>query len=218
VVFLNPISKVQVLPAMSDSKNETARVGEKAPEFSTSVVNPNGSISDIKDFVKSQNGKWSVLFFYPLDFTFVCPTEIIELSNHAAAFAKVNCNVYAGSVDSVFAHLAWTEMPRNKGGLGKMEMPLFSDLTQEIGKKYNCLMSSGHHSRATIIIDDKGVIVHISQNSPPVGRNVPEILRLVQGYQFAAEHGEVCPSTWTPGAKTIKPSPTDKLEFFATQK
>jgi alkyl hydroperoxide reductase subunit AhpC len=148
------------------------------------------------------------------DFTFTCPTEIIAISDQAKKLKELGAVVLAGSVDSVFTHLAWTNTPRNKGGLGKLDIQLFSDLDRAWGKAYGCLLADGHHTRATYIINPEGVLLHASQNSPAVGRNTDEVVRLIEGYQFAAEHGEVCPANWKKGAKTIKPDPKASLEYF----
>jgi len=189
-----------------------AQINKPAPEFKAEAVMPDGKFSTIS--LSDYRGKWVVLFFYPLDFTFVCPTEIIAFSEMAEKFKAINCEVIGASVDSVFTHLAWIETPRNKGGLGKMNIPLIADLTHKIGEDYGCLLESGHHCRATYIIDPEGVVRHLSLNDPPVGRNVDEYLRLVEGYQYVAAHGEVCPANWKKGAKTIKPDPKEKLAFF----
>jgi peroxiredoxin (alkyl hydroperoxide reductase subunit C) len=156
-----------------------------------------------------------VLFFYPLDFTFVCPTEIIEFSDRSDEFRKINTEVIGASIDSKFSHLAWTQTARNKGGLGQLKIPLLADVTRQVAKDYGVLLDDqGHSLRATFIINPSGIILHAQFNSPAVGRNVEETLRLVQGYQYAEIHGEVCPSGWKPGSSTIKPNPTQKLEYF----
>ncbi len=195
---------------MSQSVNR-AHVCKPAPEFKGDTVLADGqfgstSLSDFK-------GKYVVLFSYPLAFTFVCPTEIIAFSDRAEDFRKNNCEVVAFSVDSIFSNLAWVQTPRNKGGLGKLNIPIVSDVNHQISKDYGVLLEdAGHTLRGTFIIDGKGILRHASFNDPPVGRNVDEILRLVQGYQYTDVHGEVCPSNWTPGAATIKPA--NKLEYF----
>jgi len=191
------------------------------------VTKPAPAISNADVLLPSgEFGKWSlgagkqytVLFFYPLDFTFVCPTEIIAFSDRIADFKAVNCEVVAASTDSLFAHHAWTQQSRKLGGLGKLEIPILSDLTHQISKDYGVYLEDhGHDLRGLFIIDGKGIIRHITLNDPPVGRNVDEILRLVQGYQYTDVHGEVCPAGWKPGSATIKPSKTDKVEYFSKQ-
>jgi alkyl hydroperoxide reductase subunit AhpC len=159
--------------------------------------------------LKDYRGKYVVLFFYPLDFTFVCPTEIIAFSNKAKEFRQIGCEVLACSVDSKFAHMEYSLKPRKEGGLGEMDVPLISDLTKEIATSYGCLCTDGDDAgvayRATYIINREGIVKHISQNDLPVGRNPDEYLRLVKAFQFVDEHGEVCPAGWNPGDKTMVP-------------
>jgi len=155
-------------------------------------------------------------FFYPLDFTFVCPTEILAFSDRVKEFKKLNTEVVAASVDSHYTHLAWTHTPRKEGGLDKIGIPLLSDLTHKISKDYGVYLDDlGHTLRALFIIDGKGVLRQITMNDLPVGRSVDETLRLVQAFQYTDEHGEVCPAGWKPGQDTIIPNPVDKKKFFA---
>ena len=161
------------------------------------------------------SGQWLLLFFYPLDFTFVCPTEIISCSESADEFAKMNTNVVGASVDSQYSHLAWANTPRSKGGLGNVKIPLIADLTRQISRDYGVMMEAeGHTCRGTFIIDPKGIVRHLSMNDPPVGRNVDEYVRLIQAFQYADQHGEVCPAAWKPGGDTIVPDPKDALKYF----
>ncbi|XP_067951445.1 peroxiredoxin-2-like [Watersipora subatra] len=189
-----------------------ALISKPAPDFEgTAVVN--GEFKDVKlaDF----KGKYLVLFFYPLDFTFVCPTEIIAFSDRVAEFHDVNTEVVAVSVDSQFTHLAWMNTPRAQGGLGRIQIPLLSDLTHTISKDYGVLLQdAGHSLRGLFIIDDKGTLRQITMNDLPVGRSVDETLRLVQAFQYTDKHGEVCPAGWKPGQDTIIPNPKDKLNYF----
>lgn len=186
---------------------------QPAPSFTVDALMPDMNIKPVS--LSDYRDKWMVLFFYPKDFTFICPTEIIEFSEKAAEFEKVGCSVVGASTDSPEVHFAWCETPRTKGGLGKLAIPLLSDMTHQLALDYGCYQGDcGHTTRATYIIDNKGVIRHIQENDMPVGRNVDELLRLVQGYQFHEKHGEVCPANWTPGAATIDPSPRGKLSFF----
>lgn len=154
-----------------------------------------------------------VFFFYPLDFTFVCPTEIIDFSNKAKEFRKIGCEVLGCSVDSHFSHMAWDQTPRDKGGLGGLDIPILSDLNKQISDDYGVLIKEtapqGVAFRGTFIIDDKGLLRHSSINDLPVGRNVDEVYRLVEAFQHVAKHGEVCPSGWTPGKATMKGSHAD---------
>ena len=191
-----------------------ARVGAQAPDFDcVAVVGQEFKNVKLSDYA----GKYLVLFFYPLDFTFVCPTEILSFSDRAEEFQKLGCEVLGASVDSHFTHLAWINTSRKEGGLGgSLKMPLLADLGGSISREYGVLMEEvGHTLRGLFIISDKGVIRHITMNDPPVGRNVDEVLRLVQAFKFTDEHGEVCPVNWTPGSKTMKPDPEGSKEYFS---
>ncbi|XP_048377797.1 peroxiredoxin-1-like [Stegostoma tigrinum] len=192
------------------------KIGHPAPDFTAKAVMPSGEFEDLT--LSKYRGKYVVLFFYPLDFTFVCPTEIIAFSDHAAEFRKINCEVIGASTDSHFSHLAWTKTPRKQGGIGHMEIPLVADLTQSIAKEYGILKEDeGIAYRGLFIIDEKGILRQITINDLPVGRSVDETLRLVQAFQFTDKHGEVCPAGWKPGADTIKPNVNDSKKFFEKQ-
>jgi len=189
-----------------------AFVQGEAPDFSAKTVS-NGQIVDFK--LSSLKGKYIVLFFYPLDFTFVCPTEIIAFSEAAEEFKKIGAELVAVSVDSHYTHLAWINTPRKQGGLGSMNIPLVSDLTKNISKDYGVLIeSAGVSLRGLFIIDDKFKIRQITINDLPVGRSVEETLRLVNAFQFVDKHGEVCPANWRPGAKSMKTDPNGAKEYF----
>ncbi|HUU83414.1 MAG TPA: peroxiredoxin [Phycisphaerae bacterium] len=163
--------------------------------------------------------KWLVLFFYPLDFTFVCPTEIIAFSDAYDRFAELGAKVAAVSVDSQYSHLAWVKTARSEGGLGKVTFPLIADLNKEIARKYDVLLEgAGVALRGLFIIDPKGVVRHATINDLPVGRNVDEAIRVIQAFQFHEKHGEVCPANWKPGADTMKADPTGSKEYFAKHK
>jgi len=198
------------------SKSEsvvTARICKPAPGFECNALMPDTSFQKIK--LSQYRGSWLLLFFYPLDFTFVCPTEIIEFSDRSGEFEKLGCYVLGASVDSQYSHYAWVNVPRNKGGLGQMQIPLLSDMTRKLSESYGVLLDDvGHACRGTFLIDPKGVIRHMQMNEPSVGRNVEELLRLLQAFQFADENGEVCPAKWKPGQPTIKPDPKESLEYF----
>ncbi|RLN91412.1 hypothetical protein BBJ28_00006097, partial [Nothophytophthora sp. Chile5] len=160
-----------------------------------------------------------VVFFYPKDFTYVCPTEIIAFNDRAADFAAVNTQLIAVSCDSPESHLAWTRLPRNKGGLGKMDIPIVADITKLISAKYGVLVEQdGVALRGLFIVDPEGVLQQITVNNMPIGRSVDETLRLIKALQFHEEHGEVCPANWQPGEKTIKATPTDSYEYFSSIK
>ena len=156
-----------------------------------------------------------MLFFYPLDFTFVCPTEICSFSDRAEEFRKIGAEVVACSVDSHFSHLAWVNTPRNQGGLGDMNIPLLSDLSKKISTDYAVLLDTGISLRGLFVIDPNGVIRSSTINDLPVGRNVDEVLRTINAFQYVEEHGEVCPANWNPGDKSMKPDPEGSKEYFS---
>jgi peroxiredoxin 1 len=188
-------------------------ITKPAPEFSANAV-VDGEFKTVK--LSDYRGKYVVLFFYPLDFTFVCPTEIIAFSDRAEEFRSIGCEVLACSTDSVYSHLAWVNTPRKQGGLGPMKIPLLADKTSEISKRYGCLKEDeGVAFRGLYIIDDKGNLRQITINDLPVGRSVDETLRLVQAFQFTDKHGEVCPAGWKPGKETMKPDPKGSQEYFS---
>lgn len=187
---------------------------KSAPKFSgTAVVN--GAFQEIK--LEDYAGKYVVLFFYPLDFTFVCPTEIIAFSDRAAEFEKINCALIGCSTDSHFTHLAWMNTPRKEGGVGKLDIPLLADKSMKIARDYGVLQEeSGVAFRGLFIIDGKQNLRQVTVNDLPVGRSVDEVLRLVQAFQFTDEHGEVCPANWKPGQKTMKADPEKSKEYFGS--
>jgi peroxiredoxin 1 len=193
-----------------------AIIGQDAPDFSTTAVF-DGEF--VENYTMSQHkGKYVVLFFYPLDFTFVCPTEIIAFSDRVAEFKALGCEVMACSTDSHFSHLAWTQQTRKMGGLGDMKIPLLADTNHSIGKKYGVLVpDAGITYRGLFIIDNQHKVRQITVNDLPVGRSVDETLRLIQAFQFVEKHGEVCPANWTPGKDTIKPSVADSKDYFSKQ-
>ncbi|XP_049279261.1 peroxiredoxin-2 [Anopheles funestus] len=190
-----------------------AKVQHPAPSFKgTAVVNNDFREIKLEDY----KGKYLVLFFYPLDFTFVCPTEIIAFSDRIKEFKELNTEVVGVSVDSHFSHLAWINTPRKAGGLGKLEYPLLADITKQISADYGVLLKEGISLRGLFIIDPNGVVRQITINDLPVGRSVDETLRLIKAFQFVEKHGEVCPANWEPktNAATIKPNPKDSREYF----
>ena len=190
-----------------------ARVAQQAPDFETvALVGEDFKTIKLADY----KGKYLVLFFYPLDFTFVCPTEILSFSDRASEFTDIGCEVVGASVDSHFTHLAWVNTPRKEGGLGgALNIPLLSDLGGKISRDYGVMMEeAGHTLRGLFVISDSGVVRHITMNDPPVGRSVDEVLRLVKAYKYTDEHGEVCPANWNPGKETLKADPKGKLEYF----
>ena len=193
--------------------NECLRVGMQAPDFATTAVVD----QEFKDITLSQyRGKYVVLFFYPLDFTFVCPTEITAFSDRYTDFSSKNTEILGVSVDSKFSHLAWIQTPRNEGGIGDINYPLVSDLKREICQSYNVLNEDGEADRGLFIINPCGIIMHSTINKAPVGRNIDETLRVLQAYQYVESHpDEVCPAGWTPGDKTMKEDPKGSKEYFS---
>nr|ABM55645.1 putative cytosolic thioredoxin peroxidase [Maconellicoccus hirsutus] len=191
------------------------QLAKPAPSFSgTAVINGQFKNISLEDF----KGKYLVLFFYPLDFTFVCPTEIIAFSDRVDEFRKIGCEVVAASCDSHFCHLAWVNTPRNQGGLGQMNIALLADKAATIAKSYGVYdEDTGIPFRGLFIIDDKGILRQVTINDLPVGRSVDETLRLVQAFQFTDKHGEVCPANWKPGSKSMKADPKGAQEYFQNQ-
>ena len=180
-----------------------AQVTKEAPDFTAKAV-ANGQIVEEFTLSAQRGDKYAILFFYPLDFTFVCPTEIIAFSDRIAEFEKRNCQVIGVSVDSHYSHLAWIETPRAKGGLGPMKYPLVADLTKKISADYGVLLDgAGIALRGLFLIDRKGIVRHITINDLPLGRSVDEALRVLDALQHFEKHGEVCPADWKPGALTI---------------
>jgi alkyl hydroperoxide reductase subunit AhpC len=188
-------------------------VTQPAPEFKAQAVMPDGTFQEVS-LSDYRDKKYVLLFFYPLDFTFVCPTEIIAFSDRAADFEKLDVQILGASIDSHYSHLAWRNTPRTEGGLGQINYPLLADLNKEIGKVYDVLLGNGICLRGLFLIDKKGVVRHQVVNDLPLGRSVDEALRMVQALQFVEEHGEVCPANWHEGARTIKPTVSESKAFF----
>ena len=193
-------------------------IGFPAPEF-TAMSYFKESMNKIS--LSDYRGRYVVLFFYPMDFTFVCPTEILAFSERTEDLEKLNCQLLGCSIDSQFVHARWCQTPRKEGGIGEVKMPLIADVSKDVATKYRCLVKKGDDKgvafRATFIIDDKGILRHMSYNDLPVGRNVDEVVRLVKAFKYADEFGEVCPSKWKKkGDKTMKASHKAKKtkEYF----
>lgn len=188
-------------------------VGSTAPDFSATAVFDQEFV-DVK--LSQYRGKYVVLFFYPLDFTFVCPTEITAFSDRYAEFAQLNTEILGVSVDSQFSHLAWIQTDRKSGGLGDLKYPLVADLTKSISDSYGVLADGGIALRGLFIIDKEGVVQHATINNLAFGRSVDETLRTLQALQYVqANPDEVCPAGWKPGSKTMKPDPEGSKEYFA---
>lgn len=190
------------------------RVGQQAPDFTaTAVVDQDFKAVKLAEY----RGKYVVLFFYPLDFTFVCPTEITAFSDRYEEFKKLNTEVLGISVDSEFSHLAWIQADRKSGGVGDLNYPLVSDIKKEISTAYNVLdPDAGIALRGLFIIDKDGVIQHATINNLAFGRSVDETLRTLQAIQHVQSHpDEVCPVGWQPGEKTMIPDPVKSKVYFA---
>ena len=181
-------------------------IGKSAPDFEAKVVMPDNSIVaefNLKKYLKGHKG---IVFFYPLDFTFVCPSEIIAFNNRLGEFSIRNTKIVAISVDSHFSHHAWKAMPVNKGGIGNIQFPLVSDLKKEISTAYNVLNEDGISYRATFLIDEQFNIRHYLINDLPLGRNVDETIRMIDALDHHTTHGEVCPAGWKKGDQGMSPS------------
>ncbi len=185
------------------------QVQQKAPEFKANAVLENNEFKQVA--LSDYKGKYVLLFFYPLDFTFVCPTEIIAFSEATEEFKKRNVQVLGVSIDSHFSHLAWKNTDRKKGGLGQINYPLIADLNKEISRKYGVLLEeAGIALRGLFLIDKDGVLRHQVVNDLPLGRSVEEAIRMVDALQYFEKNGEVCPANWKPGGDTINTKDANK--------
>lgn len=196
------------------SENNCIRVGQQAPDFcAVSVYDQEFKTICLSDYL----GKYVILLFYPLDFTFVCPTEITAFSDTYESFQKINAEILGISVDSEYSHLAWLQTDREAGGLGDLNYPLVSDLTKKISTSYNVLTEEGKALRGLFIIDKHGIIQHALINNLDVGRNVNEALRILKAIEYVQEHpDEVCPANWQPGQPTIISTPKQSKDYFRT--
>ena len=190
-------------------------VGKKAPDFTAAAVMPNNEINESFSLHKYLQGRIGILFFYPLDFTFVCPSEIIAFANRLKEFKDRNVEVIGVSVDSKYTHLAWKNTDVNKGGIGDIQFPLVSDLTKSIARDYDVLTGDAVALRGTFLIDQEGVVRHQLVNDLPLGRDVDEAIRIVDALKFFQEHGEVCPAGWNKGKKGMKASTKGVAEYLA---
>ncbi|XP_044754016.1 peroxiredoxin-2-like isoform X1 [Coccinella septempunctata] len=188
------------------------RVQQPAPNFKgTAVVGETFKEIQLSDF----KGKYVVLVFYPLDFTFVCPTELRALQEKYDQFKKLNAEVIGCSIDSHYSHLGWIKTPPKEGGLGPISYPLLSDINKTIARDYDVLLEKeGIALRGTFIIDPNGILRQMAVNDLPIGRSIDEALRIIEAIRFHDEHGEVCPANWQKGGKTIKPDPQGSKEYF----
>ena len=190
-------------------------VTNPAPDFSATAVLADGSI--VENFKLSENygEKGTVVFFYPLDFTFVCPSEIIAFSHRYEEFQKRGVNVIGVSIDSQFSHFAWRETPVEKGGIGRINFPLVADLNKQIARDYDVLLNDSVALRGSFLIDANGIVRHAVVNDLPLGRNVDEMLRMIDAQQFTDEFGEVCPAGWQKGDEGMKANTEGVAEYLA---
>lgn len=191
-------------------------VGELAPDFLAKAVLANNKINEEFNLRRELKGKKAVLFFYPLNFTFICPTEIIALNNRYGEFLKRNTEVIGISVDSPFSHIAWKNTPHTKGGIGELNFPLVSDLNKEIAKAYNVLTPGGVALRATFIIDQDFILRHITVNDLNIGRKVEESLRIIDAIEFHRKHGDVCPAGWSQGDEGMEATPEGVSHYLTS--
>lgn len=189
-------------------------VGKPAPDFTASAVLGSGEIVDEFNLHSAIKGKKAVIFFYPLDFTFVCPSELIAFDHRVEEFKKRNVEVIGVSIDSQFTHNAWRNTPVNEGGIGPVKYTLAADVKHEICQAYDVESEGGVAFRGSFLIDEDGVVRHQVVNDLPLGRNVDEMLRMVDALAFHQEHGEVCPAGWKEGDKGMDASPEGVAKYL----
>ena len=190
----------------------SALVTKEAPDFTAAAVMPDNSFKEIS--LRDYRGKYVVLFFYPLDFTFVCPSEIVAFDRKLNEFQKRNTEVISVSVDSQYTHLAWKNLPLNRGGIGNVQFPMVADLTKQIAEAYGILHNGAVALRGLFLIDTKGIIRHAVVNDLPLGRNVDEAIRMVDALQFFEKCGEVCPANWHQGDAGMKPTAAGVADYL----
>ena len=189
-------------------------VGKPAPDFTAQAVMGNNEIKSVT-FSELTKGKYAVVFFWPLDFTFVCPSELIAFDHRLEEFRKRNVEVIGVSIDSQFTHLAWKSVSVDKGGIGQVGYPMVADVKHEICRAYDVEASAGVAFRGSFLIDKAGLVRHQVVNDLPLGRNVDEMLRMVDALQFTEEHGEVCPAGWSKGKAGMKASTEGVAKYLA---
>ena len=190
-------------------------VGKPAPDFTAKAVMGNNEINDGFNLLSHLKGKYGILFFYPLDFTFVCPSEILAFDHRLKDFHDRNTEVIAVSVDSQYSHLAWKNTPVNKGGLGPVKFPMVADLNKSISRAYDVLINDAVALRGTFLIDRDGIVRHQVINDLPLGRNIDEAIRMVDALQFFEQHGEVCPAGWNKGKAGMVATPEGVATYLA---
>ncbi len=189
-------------------------VTNEAPDFTAIAVMPDNTFNEAFS-LSALRGKYVLLFFYPLDFTFVCPSEILAFNKAVDAFKEKNCEVVGVSIDSHFSHLAWKNTAINDGGIGNVQFPLVADLDKSISKDYGVLLDMGIALRGLYLIDKEGVVRHQVVNDLPLGRNVDEALRMLDALQFTEEHGDVCPANWNKGDDAMEPTAEGVAKYLS---
>ncbi len=190
-------------------------VGKKAPDFTVPAVLADGTIVDEYNFAEAIKGKYGLVFFYPLDFTFVCPSELIALDHRIEQFKEKGVEVVGVSIDSHFSHNAWRNTPVDKGGIGHVGYTLAADMRHDIAKAYDVESEGGVAFRGAFLIDKEGTVRAQIVNDLPLGRNIDELLRLVDALQFHEEHGEVCPANWEKGKKGMQANPNGVAAYLS---
>lgn len=191
----------------------TTLIQQQAPNFTATAIMPDNAINEAFSLEKYR-GKYVVLFFYPLDFTFVCPSEILAFDHRIEEFKKRNCEVIGVSIDSHYTHLAWKNTPVENGGIGKIRFPLVADLTKQISRDYGVLVGDSVALRGAFLIDKSGVVRHAVINDLPLGRNIEEEIRTLDALQYLEEYGEVCPANWKKGDAAMKPTPEGVASYL----
>ncbi|MBU0480031.1 MAG: peroxiredoxin [Proteobacteria bacterium] len=191
-------------------------VTKEAPDFTAQAVMGNNAIEELS--LSSYRGKYVVLFFYPLDFTFVCPSEILAFNREVEAFKSRNAELIGVSVDSQYTHFAWKNTAVEQGGIGSISFPLVADLDKSISDAYGVLLPGGVALRGLFLIDKEGVVRHQLVNDLPLGRSVDEVIRLLDALQFTEKYGDVCPANWKPGEEGMKPTAAGVAEYLAKHK
>ena len=203
----------------------TILVGKKAPDFTTQAVLGNGDIDENYNFAAAIKGKYAILFFYPLDFTFVCPTELIAMDKRYAKLQELGAEVVGVSIDSHWTHNAWRNTAVDNGGIGQVQYTLAADMTHSICQSYGVESDGGDSKypagvamRATFVIDREGIVRHMVVNDEPLGRNMDEVVRILEGWQFFEENGQVCPAGWEKGKKSaFTPGNPDALAAYLSE-
>jgi len=188
-------------------------VTKEAPDFTAEAVMPDNTFAELR--LSSYRGKYVLLFFYPLDFTFVCPSEIIAFDRKLSEFKKKDCEVIAVSVDSKFSHFAWKNTPVERGGIGNVQYPVVADIKKQIARDYGVLLDESVALRGLFLIDKKGKVRHALVNDLPLGRSVDEALRMLDALRFHEKHGEVCPANWREGEDAMKPTAEGVAAYLA---